>query len=168
MNMRQRVAGVSAAASILVLASFAVPGAGPAGAAGPTRAGTISVTCLDWYDSNKNQWHVEAHVKDGNGKGVVGAVVHFENSVDTGGGPQVYQVSSSTTYTPTFKGKGVPYAQGATCGTRKSTTVTSDQCAPSGSPAGVYTSRITNVVAPAGSGLVWDGVTPANSYTRTS
>lgn len=148
-------------ASVLLLASFTAVGQATI-ATNAGAAGTISVTCLDWYDSNKNKWHVEAHVKDGNGNGVVGAKVFFQNSVDPTGpaGPSIYQTSTSTT--SLYGGVG----KGATCGTRKSTTVTSDQCAPANSPKGLYTSKVVNVIPPAGSGLVWDGVTPANSYTR--
>ncbi len=164
MNLRRRIAVVSVAAGLFVASSVTVLGpVGPASAAVATAANTLSVTCLDWYDSNKKKWHVEAHVKDGLGNGVVGAKVFFENSVDTGDGtgPKVYQVSSSTT--TRFGGVG----KGATCGIRKSTTVTSDQCAPANSPKGLYVSRITNVLPPPGSGLVWDGLTPANGYTRS-
>lgn len=166
MNFKKHFAGVSA--SVLLMGSLAAVG-GVAAVATATQAqaaGTISVTCLNWYDSNKNKWHVVAHVKDGNGAPVLGAKVFFENSVDPAGpaAPYVYQVSSSTTYNSATGGAG----GGTSCGTRKSTSVTSDQCQPAGSPPGVYTSRITDVIPPTGSGLVWDGITPANSYTRAT
>lgn len=151
----KRIAAGIIAVSLILVASFAIGGTATAKQPppGPT-TGAMRVTCLDWYHNKGNtQWHVEAHVKDANGNGVIGAVVtvdQFKNGVFV-----------QTRYGTTYAGDGV--GNGSTCGTNVANAVSPDFCIGSRNGPGVYTATVKSVTK---AGWTWDGETPANSYTR--
>lgn len=135
-----------------------------------TLGGTLVVSCIDWFRSGPadEHVHVEVHVTDENGDGVVGAVVTWTNENDTVG---VYQSPVGTTTAPGADG----HNEGAGCarGTA-STAVTGWYCCigagawdgtPKGSRScnpGFYTSKVLSVTAPPSTNMAWDGATPAN------
>ena len=160
---RKLAVGIMAAS--MVLGSFVVSGqvlAAPKPPPPPPANTTLRVTCIDWFYSNANQWHVEAHVKDGDGNPVVGAVVKFQNWVAPADGttPYVYQTKDGTSYT--WAGYNP-----APCGSNASSTVTDSPCVPKAlsAPDGLYYAKILSVTK---AGYTWDGKTPSNSFTRVS
>lgn len=156
------------AVSLLLL----VPGtisAVPKGEAGDS---TMSVTCIDWFlgGGHQDHIHVELHVEDAAGNGVIGATVTFANSYDRHDGtePYVYQTPTSTTTKTDGKNHGAgcadPSGSGVTswfccigAGKHDGETPGKRAC-----PAGFYSTQVLSVTPPEGSDLVWDGVTPPN------
>lgn len=164
---RSRKMAVGIMAASMLLGSLTM--SGPVSAAPkpppPSPTTTLRVTCVAWFYTNANQWHVEAHVKDGAGNPVPGVVVKFQNWVAPANGstPYVYQTKDGTSYS---SNNWAGYAS-ESCGANASTAVTDSPCVPKAlqAPDGKYYSKLLSVTK---AGHTWDGVTPANSFIRVS
>jgi hypothetical protein len=154
---------------LLISGLLWVPGPASAGKETPTK---MSIACIDWFlgGGHRDHIHVEIHVEDASGNGVIGATVQFANSYDRHDGtePFVYQTPTSTTT------KSAGKVKGAGCADPSGSGVTGWFCCIGAGkhdgdipgkracPAGFYSTRVLSVTPPAGSSLVWDGVTPPN------
>ncbi len=169
--MRKGRRWAAAFAVAIGLASIGLPSASADDPA-PTR---ISVSCIDWFLSGGHQdhIHVELYVEDSIGQPVVGATVVFETSYDMhdGGGPVVYATNTGETRDRPGKNRG----RGCAVDPRPTSGSTGWYCCsgaakwsgeePPGKracPSGFFTVKVLRVNGPAGTNLVWDGITPPN------
>lgn len=128
--------------------------------------GTMSVVCLDWYltAGHEEHIHVEAFVQDQDGNAVVGAAVTLRNTVDTGEELREWQLKTSTT----FDYLGYNHGESCPLSVAKASGASGQFCCiglgaqEPFCPTGLYQSEVLSVEPPAGSNMVWDGVTPTN------
>ena len=128
--------------------------------------GTMTVDCIDWFRSGPLDEHVhtEVHVVDENGNAVIGAIVTWTASNDSG----VYQTNTSAT------SDNDGHANGAGCFEPSGSGVTDWFCCIGAGKwdgeipgkraceQGTYTAEILSVTQPPATNMVWDGTTPFN------